>query len=56
MFVGVLGFFTIPLPIMVLFDGTIRFRWVYNTFLFVSVWSWGVSVACVCGEIGADCY
>jgi hypothetical protein len=40
-YVSLVGFFTLPLPIMVGFDGPRRFQWLYQPFVLVATWSLG---------------
>lgn len=40
-----MGIITVPLPVMVALNGPLRFPFIYQTTLFVAVWSWPVSPA-----------
>lgn len=42
-YVVIVGFFTLPVPAMIIFNGPRRFGWVYQVFLLGAGWSFGVS-------------
>lgn len=40
-YIGIMGFFTVPLPFMVGFNGPRRFQWLYQPFVLLATWSPG---------------
>lgn len=40
-YIGIAGFFTVPLPFMVGFNGPRRFQWLYQPFVLIATWNTG---------------
>lgn len=54
--VGICGFFILPLPLMVLLNLPTRAPWLYQPFLCVAVWAYGLiqTIEMVRGRRGSD--